>query len=50
MSQSDLKRMMEYYDNLERQCNTPKAAIAELQSLGLLEEGGKTAARYRDPE
>lgn len=49
MSESDYKMLAEEFAQLRRDCDTPQKAIAQLQSEGLLDENGRTAAPYRNP-
>jgi hypothetical protein len=48
MSESDLKMLKAHFERLRRECNTREKAIAQLQSEGLVDENGQTAALYRD--
>ncbi len=41
--------LIEEFARLRRECNTKEKAIAQLQSEGLLDENGETAAMYRVP-
>ncbi len=49
MSEADLKMVLEEFERIRRECNTKEKAIAQLQSEGLLDENGETAAKYRVP-
>lgn len=47
MSEQHFRMLMEQLDRVARECDTPEKAIAQLQSEGLLDENGRTAALYR---
>jgi hypothetical protein len=49
LTEADLKMLIEEFARLRRECNTKEKAIAQLQSEGLLDENGETAAMYRVP-
>jgi hypothetical protein len=50
MSPEDLKMMIEYFDKLRIECNTPEKARAQLQLEGILDENGEYTERYRMPD
>lgn len=47
MSESDYKMLTEQFAQLRRDCDTREKAISQLQSEGLLDADGHTAAPYR---
>jgi hypothetical protein len=50
MSDSDLKLLTDHFERLRRECDSPGKAIAQLQSEGLLDQSGRTAAQYRESD
>ncbi len=46
MSESDLKMLMAEFERLDRECDTPEKAVAQLQKEGLLDANGKLPAEY----
>jgi hypothetical protein len=49
MSEADLKMVLEEFERIRRECDTPEKAIAQLKQEGLLDENGETASMYRVP-
>ena len=50
MSESDYKMLVEQFERLRRQCDTPEKAREQLQSEGLLDATGRIAELYRASE
>ncbi|MBS1813607.1 MAG: hypothetical protein JSS87_01895 [Acidobacteria bacterium] len=50
MSENDLRMLMEQFDRLRVECDTPEKASAQLQKEGLLDEKGQIATPYRESE
>lgn len=49
MSEADLKMLIEAFDRLDRECDTPEKARAQLQKEGLLDANGEVPAMYGGP-
>jgi len=50
MSDADFQMLVREFERQIRECDTPEKARAQLQSEGLLDADGRTAAKYRVPE
>jgi hypothetical protein len=50
MSEEVFQMLVRAFERQRRECDTPEKARALLQSEGLLDADGRTAAKYRAPE
>jgi hypothetical protein len=48
MSETDLRLLVEQFERLSFECDTPEKAAEQLKREGLLDSSGRTAELYRD--
>lgn len=48
MSESDLKKLKEYFQKIQREYDTPEKATALLQREGLIDENGEPSLPFRE--
>ena len=48
MSEAMYRRIVARFEEIKRECDTPEKARQYLQSIGMLDENGETAAMYRE--
>lgn len=48
MSESDLKKLREYFQKIQREYDTPEKATALLQREGLIDENGEPSLPFRE--
>lgn len=48
MSESDLKKLREYFQKIQNEYNTPEKATALLQKEGLIDENGEPSLPFRE--
>jgi hypothetical protein len=49
MSELQLKMLLEHFEKINRECDTPAKALSQLRDEGLVDEDGRTSALYSDP-
>ncbi len=48
MSEADLQKLRNRFEQIRLECNIPEKATALLQREGILDENGEPAERYRE--